>query len=154
MYFTGDKKVFMIPVKLKVKEGARVPDYQSNGAAGADLYAHLESPLVIEKGKTVLVPTGIFIELPEGYEAQIRPRSGLALKHGLTLLNSPGTIDWDYRGEIKVIVTNLGESDFVVENGMRIAQIIFSRVYKGDFIVTEELMDTERGHGGFGHTGI
>ncbi|HRU66784.1 MAG TPA: dUTP diphosphatase, partial [Spirochaetota bacterium] len=104
----------MIPVKLKVKEGARVPDYQSNGAAGADLYAHLESPLVIEKGKTVLVPTGIFIELPEGYEAQIRPRSGLALKHGLTLLNSPGTIDWDYRGEIKVIVTNLGESDFVV----------------------------------------
>ena len=109
--------------------------------------------MIIERGETVLVPTGLYIELPEGLEAQIRPRSGLALKHGITLLNSPGTIDSDYRGEIKIIVTNLGKEDFIVTNHMRIAQIIFSRVEKADFLPSSNLNDTERNHGGFGHSG-
>ena len=144
----------MIPVKIRLSAGAREPEYQTSGSAGADLYACLEAPIVIDPGKTVLVPTGIFVEIPEGYEAQIRPRSGLALKHGITFLNSPGTIDSDYRGEIGIIMTNLGDNDFTVENGMRIGQMVFSKVYRGEFIVKEGLNETERSHGGFGHTGV
>jgi len=143
----------MIEIKIKIEPGARLPEYQSKGASGADLFAHLNEPVIIERGETVLVPTGLYIELPEGLEAQIRPRSGLALKHGITLLNSPGTIDSDYRGEIKIIVTNLGKEDFIVTNHMRIAQIIFSRVEKADFLPSSNLNDTERNHGGFGHSG-
>lgn len=144
----------MIPVKIRVKPGASLPAYQSRGAAGADLCALLDEPLLLSPGRTVLVPTGLFVEIPEGYEAQIRPRSGLALNHGITFLNSPGTIDSDYRGEVKIIMTNLGEKDFVVENGMRIAQMIFSKIYRGEFIIKDELVETERNHGGFGHTGV
>jgi dUTP pyrophosphatase len=108
----------------------------------------------IAPGEVTLIPTGIFIEVPEGYEAQIRPRSGLALKHGITLLNTPGTIDSDYRGEVKIIMINLGREPFTVEDGMRIAQMTFSRVYRGNFIKTESLTATGRSGGGFGHTGI
>ena len=135
-------------------EGASLPEYQSMGSAGADLRAMLKEPVILAPGKTALVPTGIFIEIPEGYEAQIRPRSGLALKHGITFLNSPGTIDSDYRGEIKIIMTNFGEENFKIENGMRIGQIVFARVFRGEFIQTDELNKTERDEGGFGHSGI
>ncbi len=135
-------------------DGASLPEYQSHGSAGADLRAFLKEPVTLEPGKTALVPTGIFIEIPDGYEAQIRPRSGLALNHGITFLNSPGTIDSDYRGEIKIIMTNLGDGSFVIENGMRIGQIVFARVFRGEFIRTESLKRTERDEGGFGHSGI
>jgi dUTP pyrophosphatase len=130
-----------------------LPRYMTAGAAGVDLYAAVEQNLAIAPGQRVLVPTGIAIALPESYEAQIRPRSGLALKYGLTLLNTPGTIDWDYRGEIKVIVINLGDKEYILHRGERIAQMIFNRVEKAELIEVEQLDDTNRGSGGFGHTG-
>lgn len=130
-----------------------LPRYITAGAAGVDLYAAVEQNLAIAPGQRVLVPTGIAIALPESYEAQIRPRSGLALKYGLTLLNTPGTIDWDYRGEIKVIVINLGDKEYILHRGERIAQMIFNRVEKAELIEVEQLDDTNRGSGGFGHTG-
>ncbi len=144
----------MISVKIKVMPGARVPEYQSRGAAGADIFACIGEPIVIQPGSVALVPTGLSIELPEGYEAQIRPRSGLALKHGITLLNTPGTIDSDYRGEVKIIIANLGAEAFTVEHGMRIAQMVFARVYRGRFIDAEILSESERNDGGFGHSGL
>ncbi|TAL30658.1 MAG: dUTP diphosphatase [Spirochaetes bacterium] len=144
----------MIPVKITLAEGARLPSYQSHGASGADIFALMDAPLSIQPGSIALIPTGMVIELPEGFEAQIRPRSGLALKHGITLLNTPGTIDSDYRGEVKIIVANLGKEPFLVENGMRIAQMVFARVFRGDFELSGELSGTERNDGGFGHTGI
>lgn len=143
----------MIPVRIKKSGSAEMPLYQSAGAAGADLCACLEEEMVIDPGKVALVPTGISIEIPVGYEAQIRPRSGLALKHGITLLNTPGTVDSDYRGEVKIIMANFGSAPFRITHGMRIAQMIFAKVYKGEFTVVEELSDTRRGEGGFGHTG-
>lgn len=143
-----------IQVKIRTIGGAKVPEYQSAGAAGADVFALLDSPMTIEPGSVVLVPTGTFIEIPEGCEAQIRPRSGLALKHGITLLNTPGTIDSDYRGEVKIIMANFGKEPFVIESGMRIAQMVFAQVYRGEFIIREELAGTKRNDGGFGHTGI
>ena len=144
----------MIKVKVQMMDGAFLPEYQSWGSAGADLCAMVCEAVILSPGKTKLIPTGLFMEIPEGYEAQIRPRSGLALKHGITFLNSPGTIDSDYRGEIKIIMTNLGEEDFTIENGMRIGQIVFARVFRGEFIETNELNKTERDEGGFGHSGI
>lgn len=154
MPYEGDKKVPVIKVKIQMLNGATIPEYQSTGSAGADLRAMLNEPVALVPGKTALIPTGLFIEIPEGYEAQIRPRSGLALNHGITFLNSPGTIDSDYRGEIKIIMTNLGEETFVIENGMRIGQIVFARVFRGEFITVENLNRTERNEGGFGHSGI
>jgi len=130
-----------------------LPRYMTAGAAGVDLYAAVEQDVAIAPGGRVLIPTGIAIALPENYEAQIRPRSGLALKHGLTLLNTPGTIDWDYRGEIKVIVINLGDKEYILQRGERIAQMIFNRVEKAELIEVQELDDTNRGAGGLGHTG-
>jgi dUTP pyrophosphatase len=130
-----------------------LPRYMTAGAAGVDLYAAVEQDVAIAPGGRVLIPTGIAIALPENYEAQIRPRSGLAIKHGLTLLNTPGTIDWDYRGEIKVIVINLGDKEYILQRGERIAQMIFNRVEKAELIEVGELDDTNRGAGGFGHTG-
>jgi len=144
----------MIKVKIQLMDGATLPEYQSGGSAGADLFAMLDEPVLLSPGKTKLIPTGIFIEIPDGYEAQIRPRSGLALKHGITFLNSPGTIDSDYRGEVKIIITNFGEEEFKIENGMRIGQMVFARVFRGEFIKTDELNKTERNEGGFGHSGI
>lgn len=149
-----DNEISMIPVKIQLINGASLPEYHSTGSAGADLRAMLSAPVVLNPGKTILVPTGIFLEIPEGYEAQIRPRSGLALNHGITLLNSPGTIDSDYRGEIKIIMTNFGEKDFIIENGMRIGQMVFARVYRGNFIEADRLNETERNEGGFGHSGV
>ncbi len=143
----------MIPVKIKIMPGAVIPAYHSRGSSGADIFACVEEPVIIHPGDTALVPTGIRLEIPEGYEAQIRPRSGLALKNGITLLNTPGTIDSDYRGEIKIIMANLGKNEFVVERGMRIAQMVFAKVYRGHFIECGELEETERNEGGFGHSG-
>lgn len=130
-----------------------LPHYMTPGSSGVDLYAALEEDMRIPAGRSVLVPTGIAIAMPEGFEAQVRPRSGLALKHGLTLLNTPGTIDADYRGEIKVIVINLGDKEYILKKGERIAQMIFARVEKAELLEIDELDETLRGAGGFGHTG-
>ncbi|GFO59444.1 deoxyuridine 5'-triphosphate nucleotidohydrolase [Geomonas silvestris] len=123
-------------------------------AAGVDLHAALEGEAcVLHPGERALVPTGIALEIPPGYEAQVRPRSGLALRHGISLVNSPGTIDADYRGEVGVILINHGNEPFVIENGERIAQLVFARYERARFVEVEELGETERGAGGFGHTG-
>ncbi len=119
-----------------------------------DLYADVENDVIIKPGEIALIPTGIAIELPPGYEAQIRPRSGLAINHGITILNSPGTIDSDYRGEIKIILINLGKKEFVIKRGDRIAQMIVSKYTKVEWEETKELNTTKRGAGGFGHTGL
>ena len=131
-----------------------LPQYMTDGSSGLDLYAANDEPMVIDKGRTVLVPTGIAISIPKGYEAQVRPRSGLAIKHGITLLNTPGTIDADYRGEIKVIVINLGDKEYILQRGERIAQMVFTKVEKVELVEVEDLEKTTRGTGGFGHTGV
>lgn len=130
-----------------------LPQYMTPGSSGLDLYAAVDDEVIIPPGKIFLVPTGLAIAIPDGYEAQIRPRSGLALKHGITLLNTPGTIDADYRGEIKVIVINLGDKEYILKRGERIAQMVFARVEKVDIVETDHLDVTQRGAGGFGHTG-
>ena len=142
----------MTEVKIRSKSG-EIPKYETSGSAGMDLKAYLDEPVVLAPGKRALIPTGISIELPPGYEAQIRARSGLALKKGLSLVNGIGTIDSDYRGDIGVIIINLGEEDAVIENGDRIAQMVVAKYERVSWDVTEELSDTERGSGGFGHTG-
>ena len=119
-----------------------------------DLRANLEAPITLRPMERKLIPTGLHIALPEGYEAQVRPRSGLALKHGLTVLNAPGTIDADYRGEVGVVLINLSTEDFVINDGERIAQLVIARHEQGDFVVVEQLDETERGEGGYGHTGV
>lgn len=131
-----------------------LPAYETAFSAGMDLRAHLNEPVVIKSMQRMLIPTGLFIELPEGYEAQIRPRSGLALKHGITLLNSPGTIDADYRGEIKVLLINFSDADFKVNNGERIAQMIIATHETARWEEVEVLSETVRGSGGYGHTGV
>ena len=130
-----------------------LPAYMTPEAAGMDLFAAVTEPLLLPPGDRVLVPTGLQIALPAGFEGQIRPRSGLAVKHGITVLNSPGTIDADYRGEIKVILINLGQEPYTITRRDRIAQLIVSKVEKASIILCEELQDSERGSGGFGHTG-
>jgi len=131
-----------------------LPHFMTPGSAGMDIYAANEKEITIGVGCRVLVPTGIAIALPADCEAQIRPRSGLALKHGLTLLNTPGTIDSDYRGEIQLIVINLGDKEYTLTRGERIAQMVFSRVYQPEIIEVDVLEETDRGAGGFGHTGV
>jgi len=131
-----------------------LPAYETILSAGMDIRANIENKITLRPMERYLVPTGPFIELPEGYEAQIRPRSGLAWKYGITVLNTPGTIDADYRGEIQVILINLSKDDFILENGMRIAQMIISRHEKINWELTDKLSDTTRGAGGYGHTGI
>lgn len=130
-----------------------LPKYQTRGSAGMDLHANVENEVVIEKGKTKLIKTGIKISIPEDYEVQVRARSGLALKYGITLLNSPGTIDSDYRGEINVILINLGENDYKIKRGERIAQIVVNKIERINFELVTKLDDTIRGERGFGHTG-
>ncbi len=125
----------------------------SKAASGMDLYAAVENQTVVERNEIILIPTGIFIALPHGYEAQVRPRSGLALKHGITIVNSPGTVDSDYRGEIGIILCNQGKDKFVIERGMRIAQLVVQPVIHAELEEVKELEDTHRGDGGFGHTG-
>jgi len=145
----------MPPLQIKIvnKSDNPLPAYATNGSSGMDLRASLNVPLILNPMERTLVPTGLFIELPEGYEAQIRPRSGLAIKYGITCLNTPGTIDADYRGEIKIILINLSEEEQIINTGDRIAQMIIQPVEKAIWIQTEFLNDTERAAGGFGHTG-
>ena len=148
----------MKKVDLRVKllphaSGMEMPCYMSEGASGLDLRAAVEESRVIRSGEWQLIPTGISVSLPQGFEAQIRPRSGLALRHGITCLNSPGTIDSDYRGEISIILINLGKEPFVIERGMRIAQMVVAEVVQAELCFDDCLDATTRGHGGFGHTG-
>ena len=143
-------------VKIKVvNTGCQpLPAYATSQSAGMDLRANIESPITLHPMERTLVPTGIRIELPEGYEAQVRPRSGLALKHGITVLNTPGTIDSDYRGELKVLLANLSNDDFVVNAGERVAQMVIARHETATWEEVEVLDETERGEGGYGHTGV
>jgi len=140
-------------IKIVNHSGYPLPSYETALSAGMDLRAKLSEPILLKSLERTLVPTGIFIELPEGYEAQIRPRSGLAIKKGISLVNTPGTIDADYRGEIKIILINLSHEDFIVETGERIAQMIISRHEKAEWEEVDELNKTSRGDGGFGHSG-
>ncbi len=130
-----------------------VPHYQTTDASGMDLYAAVNEPITLENGEIACIPTGIAMAIEPGYEAQVRPRSGLAIKFGISIVNSPGTIDADYRGEVGIILINLGEKPFTVERGMRIAQLVIQPVCKANVTVKEELSETDRGAGGFGHTG-
>ncbi|MDY3063595.1 MAG: dUTP diphosphatase [Bacteroidaceae bacterium] len=143
----------MIKIKLLNKGNQEAPAYATPQSAGMDLRANIEEPITINPMERVLIGTGLYIALPIGYEAQVRPRSGLALKHGITVLNTPGTIDADYRGEIKVLLVNLSKDPFTVNVGERIAQMVIARHEQGEFIVVDELDETERGEGGYGHTG-
>jgi len=144
----------MITVKVVNKGHQPLPEYATAQSAGMDLRANLEEPIVLEPLERKLIPTGLHIALPVGFEAQVRPRSGLALKKGITVLNTPGTIDADYRGEIGVVLINLSQERFVVNDGERIAQMVIARHEQGDLVVVEALDQTERGEGGYGHTGV
>jgi dUTP pyrophosphatase len=130
-----------------------LPQYATDGSSGMDVRAAVENQIVLPQGKVVLVPTNLSVEIPNGYEIQVRPRSGLAAKHGIGILNTPGTIDADYRGEIKIIMMNFSDEDFTINRGDRIAQFIVAKVYKAELVESKELVDTNRGSGGFGHTG-
>jgi dUTP pyrophosphatase len=144
----------LISISLVNKSSNPIPEYQTAGSAGMDLRASLEESVVLKPMERILIPTGLYIELPQGYEGQVRPRSGLALKHGISLVNAPGTIDSDYRGEIGVLLINLGVKDFTVHSGDRIAQLVVSSYEKIVFNLKESLEPTERGSGGYGHTGL
>ena len=140
-------------VKVINQSTNELPQYATEGAAGLDLRANLNAPIILHAGQTELIPTGLFIELPMGYEAQVRPRSGLAAKHGVTVLNSPGTIDADYRGEIKVILINHSKVNFTIEHGERIAQMVVAKHERIEWLPSFSLESSNRGEGGFGHTG-
>ncbi len=148
--------IFAVMIKVNIinKGHHPLPQYATPQSAGMDLRANIDEPIVLKPLQRVLVPTGLFMALPAGYEAQVRPRSGLALKHGITVLNTPGTIDADYRGEIKVLLVNFSDGEFVVNDGERIAQMVIAKHENADFIEVEELDETERGAGGYGHTGV
>jgi len=146
-------------IKINIKRlsedfnDVELPGYSTEGSAGMDVRAAVKEDMVIHPGKVVLVPTNLSVEIPEGYEIQVRPRSGLAVKHGIGILNSPGTIDSDYRGEVKIIMMNFGVDDFSISRGDRIAQLVVSKVYKANLVEKKELKESDRGEGGFGHTG-
>lgn len=140
-------------VKVVNKSNNALPAYETMNSAGMDLRAFLQEPMTLEPMQRALVPTGLYMEIPEGYEGQVRPRSGLAIKHGITVLNTPGTIDADYRGQVCIILINLSAEPFVINNGERIAQIVFAKCEQAEMVETESLSETERGAGGFGHTG-
>ena len=141
-------------IKVVNKGHQPLPEYATSQSAGMDLRANIEAPITLKPMERRLIPTGLYIALPVGYEAQIRPRSGLALKYGITVLNTPGTIDADYRGELMVLLVNFSDSDFIINDGERIAQMVIARHEQGIFEVVETLDDTERGTGGYGHTGV
>ena len=149
-----DNKIMSIKIKVVNKGSQELPKYETKNSAGMDLRANIKIGIVIRPLDRALIPTGLHIALPEGYEAQIRPRSGLALKKGITCLNTPGTIDSDYRGDVGVILANISNEDFVVNPGDRIAQMIINKVERAKFELVESLDETERGEGGFGHTGV
>ncbi len=140
-------------VRVKRENGVELPQYMTVGSAGMDVKANIDVPVTLKTLERCLIPTGLKLEIPFGYEIQVRPRSGLALKNGVTLLNSPGTIDSDYRGEIGIILINLGKEDFVINPRERVGQIVLQKVYKMEFEEVEELSETVRAEGGFGHTG-
>lgn len=141
-------------IRIVNKSENDLPEYSTKNSAGVDLRANISEPMNLKPMERAMVPTGLFIELPVGYEAQVRPRSGLAIKKGISVLNSPGTIDADYRGEIKVILINLSTENFEIHNGDRIAQMLIAAHEQAEWIEVEELNETERGHGGFGSTGV
>lgn len=142
-------------MEIKIKsESEIVPAYATAGSAGMDIRAYLKEPMELLPGQRALIPTGIYLEIPEGYEVQIRARSGLAIKRGIGLVNGIGTIDSDYRGEVKIALINWGDEPFVISNGERVAQMVAARYEKVEFTVADELSETERGSGGFGHTGV
>lgn len=149
----------METIEIKIKRisedfnDIQLPAYATEGSSGMDLRAAVENEVILETGKFALIPTNLTVEIPFGYEIQVRPRSGLAAKNGVSVLNTPGTIDSDYRGEIKVILFNFGKENFVIKRGERIAQMVIAKVYKADLIETGELNSSSRGEGGFGHTG-
>jgi len=146
-----------ITIKIKRKESAKdlaIPAYATQGSSGVDLYADVENETNISPGEIKLISCGIYISIPRGYEAQIRPRSGLALKHGISLVNTPGTIDSDYRGLINIILVNFGKEDFKIKRGMRMAQMTIQEVIQAEFEEVDELDESVRSHGGFGHTGV
>lgn len=144
----------MVKIKIVNRGSQQLPAYATPESAGMDLRANITEPIVLHPLERRIIPTGLYIALSPGYEAQVRPRSGLAFKHGITVLNSPGTIDSDYRGELGVLLVNLSNEDFTVEAGERIAQMVIARHEQGEFVEVEELDDTERGAGGYGHTGV
>lgn len=143
-----------LSIKCNAKNGARTPEYKTSGAAGADVCAFLDSPITLDAHASAVIPTGLFFEIPEGFEIQVRPRSGLAAKNGVTVLNAPGTIDSDYRGELCVILINHSNIPFTINNGDRIAQIVVASVVQANFVASENLSETSRGAGGFGSTGV
>jgi dUTP pyrophosphatase len=146
-----------ICVKVKSLEshkGLPIPAYESEGSSGMDIRACVEAPVSLNPGEIRLIPTGVAVSIPPGYEGQIRPRSGLSLNHGIGMVNSPGTIDSDYRGEVGIILINWGKDPFVIRRGDRIAQMVISKVYRADILETKDLGETLRGEGGFGHSGI
>lgn len=153
----GLEKIFFetdfMNVKIINKSKHPLPNYATELSAGVDLRANLEQPVELKPLERILIPTGLFIELPKGTEAQIRPRSGLAFKNGITVLNSPGTIDADYRGELKVLLVNLSSEKFTINDGERIAQMVIAKHEQAEWLEVKELLETERGAGGFGHTG-
>lgn len=144
----------MINIRIINKGHHALPEYATPQSAGMDIRANIDAPVILKPMQRMLIPTALYMALPAGYEAQIRPRSGLALKHGITVLNTPGTIDADYRGEIKVLLVNFSDSDFVVNDGERIAQMVIAKHETAGFIEVEKLDETERGAGGYGHTGV
>lgn len=148
--------IFAVMIKVRIinKGHHQLPEYATPQSAGMDLRANIEEPIILKPMQRMLVSTGLFMALPAGCEAQVRPRSGLALKHGITVLNTPGTIDADYRGEVKVLLVNFSDTDFVINDGERIAQMVIAKHETADFIEVEELDETERGAGGYGHTGV
>lgn len=148
--------IFAVMIKVRIINKGRhaLPEYATAQSAGLDLRANIEEPVVLKPMQRALIPTALYMALPAGYEAQVRPRSGLALKHGVTVLNTPGTIDADYRGEVKVLLVNFSDTDFTVNDGERIAQMVIARHETADFVEVEELDETERGAGGYGHTGV
>ncbi len=146
-----------IPIKIKRLSDQfndiSLPSYSTEGSAGMDIRAAVEEPITISAGSIILAPTNFSVEIPNGFEIQVRPRSGLAIKHGIGILNSPGTIDSDYRGEVKIILMNFSKEDFIINRGDRIAQLVISKVYHAELNETENLQTSKRGDGGFGHTG-
>lgn len=142
-----------LQIRMIAKQGAKKPFYATQGAAGADVSAHIEQEILLAAGQRALIKTGLFFEIPMGYEIQVRPRSGMALKQGITVLNTPGTIDSDYRGELMIILINHGNEDFVIEPGMRIAQIVVAKCETAEFVEETLLSQTQRAENAFGHTG-
>ncbi len=149
-----EKQVCITWLIPKEQQDIPLPSYETSGSAGMDICAALESDVILSPGEIVLIPTGLAVAIPLGFEIQVRPRSGLAVKHGVTLINSPGTIDSDYRGEVKIGLINHGRENFVIQRGDRIAQLVLAPIAIARWQVTDSLDDTERGSGGFGHTGV